>query len=128
MLLASNKDLNLFNGETGFKIYDRKTSSISYFLKNTFITTVSVEYTPSFALSVHKSQGSEYDHVLFMVPEGSEKFSREIIYTACTRVKKTLTLWIASTPFKAAMVKKTARYSGVLKRLTDGISQDFTPF
>lgn len=118
MLLNNDKNLHLFNGETGFKIYDRTTGAISYFLKNTFIETLSVDYTPSFALSVHKSQGSEYDHVLFMVPEGSEKFSREIIYTACTRVKKTLTLWLSKTPFKTAMIKKTARFSGIIKRLT----------
>lgn len=118
MILENDRSLNLFNGETGFKIYDRENNQVSYFLKNTLHSSLSVLHTPGFALSVHKSQGSEYDHVLFMVPEGSEKFSREIIYTACTRVKKSLKLWFAKDPFKAAMIKKTTRFSGVLKRFT----------
>lgn len=118
MILENDRSQNLFNGETGFKIYDRETKKVSFYIKNAHHISLSVLHTQSFALSVHKSQGSEYEHVLFMVPEGSEKFSREIIYTACTRVKKSLKLWFAKDPFKAAMIKKTARFSGVLKRFT----------
>lgn len=116
MILENDREENLFNGETGFKIYDRTEKKYLFFIKSSFKNSISVDYTPSFALSVHKSQGSEYDHVLFMVPEGSEKFSKEIVYTACTRVKKTLKLWFCKEPLKAAMIKKTARFSGILKR------------
>ena len=44
----------------------------------------------AYCISVHKSQGSEYDHVLFLVPDGSEAFGREVLYTAVTRAKNTL--------------------------------------
>lgn len=46
-----------------------------------------------FCLSVHKSQGSEYEHVLLVVPPGSEKFGREVLYTAATRAKKKLEIF-----------------------------------
>lgn len=116
MILENSKEEDLFNGETGFRIFDFHKKSFLFFIKNEFISSVDLSYTPSYALSVHKSQGSEYNHVLFMVPEGSENFSREILYTACTRVKKTLKLWFAKNPFKEAMLKKAYRQSGVIKR------------
>lgn len=46
----------------------------------------------AFCISVHKSQGSEYDHVLLVVPPGSEVFGREVLYTAATRAKQKLEL------------------------------------
>jgi exodeoxyribonuclease V alpha subunit len=122
MILENSKEDDLFNGETGFRIFDFHTKTFSFFIKNQGLNSLNLSYTPCYALSVHKSQGSEYDHVLFMVPEGSENFSREIVYTACTRVKKTLKLWFSKDPFKQAMLKKAFRQSGVLKRY----SQAFT--
>lgn len=117
MLLENDRDQNLFNGQQGLKIMDRHENKTLFYIKNTLIACLDIQYTPCFALSVHKSQGSEYNHVLFMVPEGSEKFSREIIYTACTRVKKTLYFWFSSEPLKAAMIKKTSRLSGLQYRI-----------
>jgi exodeoxyribonuclease V alpha subunit len=120
MILENNRDLNLFNGETGWKIYDRIHKSHFYMIKNQKMESLKgTQYSAAFALSVHKSQGSEYDHVLFMVPPGSEKFSREIVYTAITRVKKTLTLWVDKEPLRIALSKKNHRYSS-LKRRTRG--------
>jgi exodeoxyribonuclease V alpha subunit len=46
----------------------------------------------SFCLSVHKSQGSEYDEVLILMPKGSELFGREVLYTAVTRSRQTANL------------------------------------
>jgi exodeoxyribonuclease V alpha subunit len=45
-------------------------------------------YELAFCTSVHKSQGSEFDEVLGLFPEGSENFGREALYTAITRAKK----------------------------------------
>lgn len=47
-------------------------------------------FTYAYVLSVHKSQGSEYDHLLLLVPPGSEVFGRELLYTAVTRARHTL--------------------------------------
>jgi len=47
-------------------------------------------YELAFCLSIHKSQGSEFDEVLALFPEGSEHFGREALYTAITRAKKRL--------------------------------------
>lgn len=47
----------------------------------------------AYCLSVHKSQGSEFDKVLLLMPEGTERFGRELLYTAITRAKKGITIW-----------------------------------
>jgi exodeoxyribonuclease V alpha subunit len=49
-------------------------------------------YEMAFALSVHKSQGSEFEEVLCLLPPGSEEFGREALYTALTRAKKKIRL------------------------------------
>jgi exodeoxyribonuclease V alpha subunit len=47
-----------------------------------------------FAMTVHKSQGSEFAHVLLVIPAlESPVLTRELVYTGLTRAKKRLTLW-----------------------------------
>ena len=44
---------------------------------------------------LHKSQGSEFDHVLLVLPDHSSAvLSRELIYTGVTRAKERLTWWV----------------------------------
>jgi len=51
------------------------------------------DFSLSYALSVHKSQGSEYSSVLLLFPEGSEAFGKKALYTAATRAKKEFIFW-----------------------------------
>jgi exodeoxyribonuclease V alpha subunit len=47
-----------------------------------------------FAMTVHKSQGSEFAHVLLVLPTlESPVLTRELVYTGLTRAKQRLTLW-----------------------------------
>ena len=47
-----------------------------------------------FAMTVHKSQGSEFQHVLLVIPpQDSAVLSRELIYTGLTRARENLTIW-----------------------------------
>lgn len=50
-------------------------------------------YSTSYAMSIHKSQGSEYDSVIVLIPKGSEIFDPAILYTAVTRAKHHVTIW-----------------------------------
>ncbi len=49
-------------------------------------------YELAYCLSVHKAQGSEYDDILFLIPDGSELFGKEVLYTAITRARNTLNI------------------------------------
>lgn len=127
MILESRAEYQLFNGQQGFKVFDRHLDQV-FFLINSirYESLTGIDYTPAFAISVHKSQGSEYKHVMFMVPKGSEKFSREIIYTAITRVKEKLTLWVDEEPLRLALNKKNLRISGITNYLNSFIVKDIS--
>lgn len=74
-------------------------------------------YEYAYCLSVHKSQGSEFDEVLLILPEGSELFGREVLYTAATRAKKHLEIWGSKGVIRKTIMNRNVRVSGVSKRL-----------
>lgn len=72
-------------------------------------------FTFAYCLSVHKSQGSEYESVLVILPPGSEKFGREILYTAITRAKKNVVLITEEAVLRALLEKSSRKISGLTK-------------
>lgn len=67
-----------------------------------------------FALSVHKSQGSEVDVVALVLPsEPSRILSRELVYTALTRAKKSLEIYGSRQVLKAAIQQAVSRNTGL---------------
>ena len=71
----------------------------------------------AYCLSVHKSQGSEFDHVILTLPEGSELFGREIFYTAVTRAKKSIEIYGSDSVIKKTIEHQGVRLSGLTERL-----------
>ncbi|HHP7234228.1 MAG TPA: exodeoxyribonuclease V subunit alpha [Desulfobacterales bacterium] len=67
-----------------------------------------------FAMTVHKSQGSEFEHVLLVLPEtDTPVLTRELIYTAVTRARRSVTIWAAEKILRAAVARKIDRSSGL---------------
>jgi len=81
------------------------------------------ELEPAFAMTVHKSQGSEYNTVvLAMTSASSLLLSRSVLYTAMTRAKNLLVV-VGNPAVMEKMVmndKRQRRYSGLRARLCDG--------
>lgn len=75
-------------------------------------------YEIAYALSVHKSQGSEFERLLFLMPKGSELFGKEILYTAVTRAKKSIEIDGSLELITAALSKRMRRESGIVERLS----------
>lgn len=77
---------------------------------------------PFYFLTVHKSQGSEFDEVNLLMPLSDHKqlITRELIYTAITRTKHRFNLYGSSELFLEGFRRKTERYTG-LKWLVRGI-------
>jgi exodeoxyribonuclease V alpha subunit len=72
----------------------------------------------AFALTVHKSQGSEFDDVLLVLPEKSVRVaSRELVYTGITRARRSLTLWANEAVLADAIARRAQRWSGLADRL-----------
>jgi exodeoxyribonuclease V alpha subunit len=75
-------------------------------------------HEPAFALSVHKSQGSEIDDVAVVFPsEVSPVVTRELLYTAVTRARRSVTIFASPALLEAAVKRSIARSSGLLSQL-----------
>jgi exodeoxyribonuclease V alpha subunit len=70
------------------------------------------------AMTIHKSQGSEFDHAVVVLPEArSPVLTRELLYTAVTRAKHRLTVISSEASLRAAIDRPVARASGLRDRL-----------
>lgn len=69
---------------------------------------------PAFCISVHKSQGSEFEEVVAIFPSSSQRLGREAIYTAVTRAKKKLE-WVGEEKTLKEMIAiRSHRVSGLI--------------
>lgn len=72
------------------------------------------QFEVCYAMTVHKSQGSEYDNLVVILPdEDSPLLTRELVYTAVTRTKKSLTIVGSSKAFLQSINNESTRYSGL---------------
>ncbi|MFC3913849.1 exodeoxyribonuclease V subunit alpha [Pseudaeromonas sharmana] len=70
-----------------------------------------------YAMTIHKSQGSEFDRVIMVLPEQlSPLLTRELIYTGLTRAKQKLTLYTDPALLAQAIRRRTERHSGLSLR------------
>ena len=73
----------------------------------------------AYALTIHKSQGSEFRHVAVVLEaHAAQLLSKELIYTAITRAKKAVSLLAAPSALAAAMTVRTARKSGLSAKIS----------
>ncbi len=76
------------------------------------------EAEPWWAMTIHKSQGSEYPGVVISLPAvGSPILTRELLYTAVTRARSTVTVVATEEAIRAAVGRPVARASGLRDRL-----------
>jgi exodeoxyribonuclease V alpha subunit len=75
-------------------------------------------HEPAFALTVHKSQGSEFRDALLILPErDAPVLTRELLYTGVTRVRETVEVWAAENILRQTIERKIERNSGLRDRL-----------
>ena len=80
------------------------------------------EHETAFALTVHKSQGSEFQDVLMVLPDApSQVLTRELLYTAITRTRNTVTILASAEVFSNAVERCITRFSGLRDRLKQGL-------
>ena len=72
------------------------------------------EHETVYAMTVHKSQGSEFDNALLILPDKDYPvLSRELLYTGITRARKGIEIWGAENVFRAAVSRRIERTSGL---------------
>jgi exodeoxyribonuclease V alpha subunit len=70
------------------------------------------------AMTIHKSQGSEFDHVVVVVPSSDSRLAtRELLYTAVTRAQSRVTLVGDEASIRASIERRVVRASGLADRL-----------
>ena len=126
-LMITNNDyaLQLFNGDIGLVLAEenRKEGYSVCFRepKGAFrkLTTHALpEHETAFAMTVHKSQGSEYDRVFLLLPESDNPIlNRELIYTGITRARHSLTICSRKEILSRAISRKMERYSGLTEKI-----------
>nr|WP_320157962.1 exodeoxyribonuclease V subunit alpha [Acinetobacter towneri] len=74
----------------------------------------------AFALTIHKSQGSEFSHTAVVLDAMAKNLlSKELIYTAITRAKKVVSLLVDAQALEQALSIRTRRSSGLLARINE---------
>ncbi len=123
IICANDKGLGLANGDVGICISDEQgrrrvafdlgDGEIRYHLPSRLPAHESV-----YAMTVHRSQGSEFDRVALLLPPRSNPvITRELIYTAITRAKAYFTLYAHWPVVATAITRRTERDSGLAGRL-----------
>jgi len=123
MIIRNDSETGLFNGDTGLLWRHPSGHLESCFrqadgnLRRLPVRSLPA-WEPAWALTVHKSQGSEFDRVLLVLPpEPSPVLTRELIYTAITRARRHFTLAGDREVLAQAIRNQVRRASGLLERL-----------
>jgi exodeoxyribonuclease V alpha subunit len=124
MITRNDYNLKLFNGDIGLLLPDGDSGEPRAFFPgpdNTlrkFLPLRLPEHDTAYAMTVHKSQGSEFDRVLLILPEReSPVLSRELLYTGITRARTSVELWFDEKVFRAALARRVTRTSGLCDAL-----------
>ncbi len=121
MITSNDYQLDLFNGDVGLALKDSESADeirVFFISADNTIRKFHPLRLPAhetvFAMTVHKSQGSEFDHVLLLLPDrDSPVLTRELIYTGITRARKKVEVWGVEPIFKNAVSRRIERTSGL---------------
>ena len=120
MITRNLYDLGLLNGDTGIIRKDVSGNLRAWFedgkggIKSVLPAYLNHSET-AFAMTIHKSQGSEFDHVMVILPEGNNNvlLTRELLYTGITRAKTSITIQGELGTIEHAVHSMVNRISGI---------------
>jgi exodeoxyribonuclease V alpha subunit len=131
LITRNDYNLRLFNGDIGVLLQDPKRGELRAYFSGLdeslrdFLPLRLPEHETAYAMTVHKSQGSEFERVLMILPgEDSAILTRELVYTGLTRASKHVELWIAEKPFRTMIQRKISRRSGLRDALWKPINAE----
>jgi exodeoxyribonuclease V alpha subunit len=121
MITRNDYRLGLFNGDTGLVLPDAADGNrLKIFFRGgagvlrKFVPEQLGHCETAFALTVHKSQGSEFKQVLLVLPDREASVvTRELLYTGVTRARERVMLWGRREIFRSAVAVRINRVSGL---------------
>jgi len=123
VLITRNDRLReLYNGDVGLTLRSGHGLRVAFARQSGFVSLPADQLPPhelGFALTVHKSQGSEYDQVLVVLPPrgGRRLLTKELLYTAATRARQLVILTGTPEAIRTAMQRRIERDAGLLQEL-----------
>ncbi len=126
IVTQNNYTLGLFNGDIGIIRKDENGKPLAWFYDNespnklkSIQPGIIQNMETVFAMTIHKSQGSEFDNVMVVLPanEDNKILSRELLYTGVTRAKSTVCIQSSKESLLTACSQRIQRSSGIIDRL-----------
>ncbi len=125
MITVNDHRLRLYNGDTGLVLADPRGRLQAHFPDpdhpgrvRTFAPARLPPHETAFALTIHKSQGSEFDRVILVLPRTDNPvLGRELVYTGLTRARRAVTLCATQEILGAALARRVQRASGLREAL-----------
>lgn len=123
MVTANNYELDVFNGDVGIIRRKSKTNGtlLAYFQSSDTMKPKEIlpgylsDYETVFAMTIHKSQGSEFESVCVILPENKKTriLTRELLYTAVSRAKNNVTIQSHKEVITETIGREVNRASGI---------------
>ena len=122
MITRNDYNLGLFNGDMGITMPDPMSDNndLYVFFPETsgelkrFLPHRLPEHETVYAMTIHKSQGSEFEDVHLVLPDKDYPIlTKELIYTGITRAEKSVTIWGSENVLRASISRKIERSSGL---------------
>lgn len=124
MVLQNSYEMGLFNGDIGICLQTSR--GLEVFFENKpqgiAVNLLSDEMiATAYAMTIHKSQGSEFDHVAITFDDSNSRLlSKELIYTAVTRAKRQVSIYSSKSALTRAIKTPTLRQTGLALQFEEG--------
>ncbi len=120
MIARNESSLGLFNGDIGIALQGEEGLRVWFPMPDGTVKSIQPSRLPqhdtAWVMTVHKSQGSEFDHAALVLPnQFVPVVTRELVYTAITRAKKRLSLYADKQVLNKAIMTGTERRSGLME-------------
>ncbi len=130
IITENDYSLRLFNGDVGIASrYQKSAADLRVFFLSqgtgarSFVPHRLPRHETVFATTVHKSQGSEFENVLLILPERDAPIlTRELLYTGITRARARVDLWGDESIIRTAVSRRIERNSGLRDALWKGVT------
>lgn len=131
MITRNDYGAGLFNGDVGLCLADRDGGTHVWFeapaadaggggsALRSFSPNLLPAHEGAFALTIHKSQGSEYGHAAVLLPPDGDNriLSRQLLYTGVSRARRRVEIWSSELALETALRRSLVRYGGLRERL-----------
>jgi exodeoxyribonuclease V alpha subunit len=125
LITRNDHNLGLFNGDTGVLWPDPEANDQlrAWFISpdNSFrrvLPSRLPQHETAYAMTIHKSQGSEFERVLIVLPpDSSDLLTRELLYTGVTRARNTVEIWGLPEVIRRTVEARVKRNSGLAQKL-----------